>query len=111
MRSELRARKPVLIPLAFRLSFPFRCAGSTRLLLESHRHGGGREVKGEDERKKKEKESTADAGSLPRACLNPDLEFLLPVSRSLALSLAGVWFLRVRAGPGSPHGIKDFGLG
>lgn len=65
--------------------------------------------------KKKEKESTADAGSLPGACLNPDPEFLLPVSRSLALSLslslAGVWFLRVRAGPGSPHGIKDFGLG
>lgn len=22
-----------------------------------------------------------------------------------------MWFLRVRAGPGSPHGIKDFGLG
>lgn len=85
-----------------------------RLLSKSHRHGRegwekreARETRG----KKKEKESTTDAGSLPGACYQDVIRILNSSSRSLGLSLAGVWFLRVRAGPGSPHGIKDFGLG
>lgn len=70
VKGEPRSRKPVLTPLASP-SFPSSCReqGYFRSRIAMSAEGGKKERPRRETRgKKKEKESTADAGSLPGAC-------------------------------------------
>lgn len=87
------------------LSHPFYHRAATKVTPWSRVvKSGKKEETGEDARKKRIDYRCRELTEEP-AKSGPWIRLYL------SRSLAGVWFLRVWAGPESPHRIKDFGLG